>query len=308
MANNISAATLATLDEAERELAELGKPRAEDEQHRNHLMQALMTMTATFQSRTNKIFQPRPETRYFDATCIAHSGPINGGVLSLDQELYELTAIVNGDGSTLGVGQYTLLPRSGPPYTRIQLVPGALRWLPDGNLNPIEAISVSGIWVGGRPHSGQWLAVDVLNGDIGISTTRIAPVWLDNVDPFGMEPRFSRGQLLRIRTLGVSEYLVNLDTSFDLHQLDVRRGERNTTAIEHRDQDAIEVWWVDVRVAHAVARGAAYLYQRRGYFQASEYDPATQITTRFSGVLPKDVEDVIADYSTPVSMMNLGAV
>lgn len=308
MPDDISAATLATLNQLLPQLLETPDLEAEHENAYEDMMSELVTMTKTFEDRTKRIFQPRPDTRYFDACSIAGGGRINGRELLLDHELYELTSITNGDDSVITSGQYALMPRSGPPYTSILLTPGGISWRGGVNGEVQQVIRITGVWVGGKPHSGQWVTVDTLNGDVGAGDRSITPLWLENTDPFGSVPRFSRGQLLRIITNGVSEYMVDMEDDATTKVVRVRRSERGTTAIEHKDGDPIQVWRVDPRVSHAVARGAAYMFQRRGFFNTSEYDPINQVTNRFKGVLPADVEEVIAEYKMNPTTLYIGAV
>lgn len=296
--NDFSVVTLATLAEAKRELKENGSVWvADDTYSEDDLMDALRIMTKTFEDRTERCFQPRPEARYFDARQVDQGGSVRGYDLLLDHELYELTSVVNGDGSPIVSPNYTLIPKNGPPYTRIRLTPNTT-WLHDTNGIYEDAICVTGVYVGGRAYSGQWLrAVDTLNAGVDAEEEDFQLTWADNLDPFGRTPKFSPGMLLRATVDGETEYLGILKDDEELGTAKMRRGERGTTAIPLPDDTPLDVWWVDPRVSYAVAYGAAFLYKQRGRFQTSEFNAETGINTKFSAGLPGIVEEIIAEYS-----------
>jgi len=86
-------------------------------------------------------FITRTETRTFDAV-----GPhISGRLLLVDADLYSVTSITNGDGTSVSLSNIILRPLNWPPYFGIALKQGSnLRWtyLSD----PEAAISVAGQW------------------------------------------------------------------------------------------------------------------------------------------------------------------
>jgi len=288
-----TAALLATLHEGRRELRERGVDLAEDKHYDDDLIDALRSASHEFEDRTGKWFQPRVESRYFDALSTNDGGDLDGLDLLLDRELYELTALINGDGST--ISDYTLLPKAGPPYTKIRIASTAYWAVPADTGDPVDAIQVDGVWVGGQP--GQWFsAVDTLVAGVGTGDILITLDWSVNLDPFLREPRFSPGQLLRWSQSGATEYLAVLAADFDNNQLTVRRGERGTTPIAPDDDTPIDVWRVDERVQLAVAVEGAYRFARRGNFQLSEVDQAG-VYKRYATGNTQRFEDTIAEYT-----------
>lgn len=304
--NNFSVTTLATFDEALGEVKQnpdnvpAGADADTPDWNKGEMLRELRVMTKTFEDRTKKYFQPRVAAHYLDARSLADGGDVDGLDLLLDHELYELTAVINGDGTTLDSALYTLMPQSGPPYSRIRLKPGGIAWVSNVETgDPVESIRVTGVWLAGRPYSGQWLAaVDTLDAGVGSGDETLTLTWAGDTDPFGRSPRFSPGQLIRASRNGVTEYLGILDTDEALSTLTVRRGERGTDPIALDDGAEIDVWFTDPRVAYAVAYGTAFLYKQRGRFSTSEYNPETGANTKYSVGLPGIVEEIIAEYTT----------
>lgn len=71
--------------------------------------------------------------------------PRSKGQLFLRDELYSLTEIINGDGSTITPDQVLLFPASGPPYQRLTLridQPAVFTY----NDVPEQSIQVTGEW------------------------------------------------------------------------------------------------------------------------------------------------------------------
>lgn len=79
-------------------------------------------------------------TRYFDA-----AADVKNETLYLDRDLYSITSITNGDGTTVGASSYVTEPRNDKPYYAIRLKQsGGVRWnyLEDSE----NAIAVTGRW------------------------------------------------------------------------------------------------------------------------------------------------------------------
>jgi len=96
---------------------------------------------------SHRILEPLTETRYYDADL--ESGRLQGhGVASateliLDEDLLEVTALVNGDGTALPAAAYVLQPANEYPKYKIRLRRG-YHWT--YTLDPIQAIQVTGTW------------------------------------------------------------------------------------------------------------------------------------------------------------------
>lgn len=67
--------------------------------------------------------------------------------LYLDEDLYSITSITNGDGTTVTSSEYTTEPRNVAPYYAISLLPSAsIAWEPNTNGDPENAITITGRW------------------------------------------------------------------------------------------------------------------------------------------------------------------
>ncbi len=80
-------------------------------------------------------------TRYFDAL----GQHIDGSALYLDGDLVQITGILNGDGTAITSGQYTLLPANRMPAFAIRLKDSAgIAWTYTTSWE--KAISITGRW------------------------------------------------------------------------------------------------------------------------------------------------------------------
>lgn len=104
-------------------------------------------------------FQAGSSTRVFDAVRDTDWNPAvyaafdrsqtpglaMGRTLYLDDDLCQITSIVNGDGTTITSNQYLTLPRNRAPYYAIQLRLSAnIAWA--WQADPAAAITVTGVW------------------------------------------------------------------------------------------------------------------------------------------------------------------
>lgn len=104
-----------------------------------------------FETKTRRVFAiPANTTRYFTASSerdgghIDDSDPLN---LILDHDLATTTdmVITNGDGTTVTVGQYTVIPKNSPPFHTIRLLPSSsVAWT--YTTDPDDAITISAKW------------------------------------------------------------------------------------------------------------------------------------------------------------------
>ena len=72
---------------------------------------------------------------------------VSGLTLFLSRDATDITAVENGDGSTIGSTLYTVWPPNDPPYREIRLRRSAgVVWRPSGNGDSEDAITVTGKW------------------------------------------------------------------------------------------------------------------------------------------------------------------
>jgi len=288
----LSFATYATLADVRMELAVDDPSYTSDDPK---ALKALRDATARIDLELpGKTFFPRVQTRYFDS--YASTEGLN---LYLSEPLAELTALTNGDGSVLAGGEYTLLPKSGAPYHTVRLAAnGAIAWLiaPDGD--PVDAISVAGVWHSTRPYSGMWFNPGETITLATTTTASFTPSDVDGVDAFRRTPRFSEGMLLKATSSSTTEYLEI--TRIESGVVYVQRGARGTTAVAHTAA-ALSVWQVEPVIAKACARLASYYYKRAGHFASVTFNPNTGMADRLPKDMPDDVVSVLEKFKGAAS-------
>ena len=107
---------------------------------------------------TARKFYLTTETRYFNTPgwdkFIEYGGAAAGYLpsvqfyenkLRMDDDLFSVSSVVNGDGATLDPSQYTVIPYNTTPHYAI-LLRGNNVWKPSNASDPIMAISVTGSW------------------------------------------------------------------------------------------------------------------------------------------------------------------
>lgn len=81
-------------------------------------------------------------TRTFDAY-----NDVDGATLYLDEDLFSITTVTNGDGVAVSSSEYTTEPRNRAPYYAIRLLPSAGKnWEAQADGDNQDAISVAGRW------------------------------------------------------------------------------------------------------------------------------------------------------------------
>lgn len=92
-------------------------------------------------ARTGRTFKATADsTRYFDAVA-----DVDGRTLTLDGDLCAITAVVNGDSSTISAADYVTEPRNITPYWGITIkTSSSINWT--YSTAPENAISVTGRW------------------------------------------------------------------------------------------------------------------------------------------------------------------
>lgn len=213
-------------------------------------------------------FDERIDTRYFNGQ-VGKWNPI----LSLQgQDLISVDTLLNGDGSAIASGNYTLLPRGGYPKHQIRVAVGTY-WLaanqtatcpdPAPMLNEgyaVDAISVTGKWGFNRKGSGAWRNTGLsLSGAINDSTTTIT---LSGT----IGTAFDVGSVLKIG----SEYMPvtgdidnSTETGFSATQAIVERGYNGSTAAAHSDGDPVYVWQMEYVIELAARMAVAAFYVGR---------------------------------------------
>lgn len=283
----LSLATYATLADVRMELG-VNDPIATDDDP--VAIKALRDATARIDLELpGKTFFPRVQTRYFHS--FADTDGLN---LRLHEPLAELTSVTNGDGTALAGSDYTLIPRSGAPYTAVRLqANGATAWQAATDGDPVDALSVAGVWHSTRPFSGMWYTTGETITLATTTTASFTPSNVDGEDAFRRTPRLSEGMLLKATTNGTTEYMEIARIESGVVYL--QRGARGTTAVAHTSA-TLSAWAVDAVIAKACVRLASYYYKRAGHFASVTFNPNTQMGERLPKDLPDDVVSVLAMF------------
>ncbi|MBI5671121.1 MAG: hypothetical protein HZC41_24255 [Chloroflexi bacterium] len=235
--------TLSTLHQLRQRLGLADSDTADDAR----LLEALHTATAQIERAAERRFCPRRAD-------VKHS-ITNSRELLLDDDLLELVALTNGDGSAIPTANALLLPPDGPAGA-LRLVGGsAFTWAE----TPVNAITVTGIW-GWHDHWDEaWrgAADTVRDNPLAAGATILTVADADGADSMGEAPRFQVGQLLKIE----DEYLWVLAVNPTTNVLTVQRGANGTTAAPHALNTPVSVYQPPADVAALALRRAAWLYK-----------------------------------------------
>jgi hypothetical protein len=214
------------------------------------LLDALQSASLQVERLSNRRFCPRR------ATLEQNVNIFQASELLLDDDLLELTTLVNGDGSTIDPANIVTIPGNDGPISVIRLTGGeAFTW----ENTPIRAVSVTGVWGWHDRWSEAWRdSGDTVQDDpLGDGATSLTVTDADGADSEQVSPRFQVGQLLRIE----DEYLRVLAVDTSTNIVTVQRGANGTTAAAHVQSTAIDVYRPVADIESLVVRWAAWLYK-----------------------------------------------
>jgi hypothetical protein len=237
--------TLATLHQLRQRLGLASADTADDPR----LLDALQAATAHIEQSANRRFCPRIAT-------IGHTIGKDRTELLLVDDLLELTALTDGDGSVIPLSDVMLIPDSDEPAGALKLTDGRVfTW----EETPEQAVTVTGVWGWHNRWSSAWLnsADTVQNNPLNASATALTVADADGADGNNQLPRFQVGQLLKIE----SEYLRVLAVNTATNVLTVQRGVNGTTAASHAQNTAISIYQPPLEVQILALRWAAWLYK-----------------------------------------------
>ncbi len=211
------------------------------------LLKALCAAAAAIERAAGRHFIPR-----FAAVRHHFNTP---RMLLLDDDLLELMALTNGDGSSLNPAEVLRLPQYSPAGT-LRLIGGSAFFYDD---TPVAAITVSGLWGWHDRWERAWLPSGdtVQNNPLSSSATSLTVTDADGADTAGESPRFQVGHLLRI----ADEFLRVLAVNTTANILTVQRGVNGTTAAAHAQFTPIDRYQPPEDVAALALRWAAWLYR-----------------------------------------------
>ena len=245
------------------------------------------------------LFQPYKETRKITVSPYRINRVL--GTLDLGAYLLALDGTISVNGTD--VTSVEVYPDSTmPPFRTLRLTDDALDWYSYCNgtdaTTPLQ-VSVPGIWGFHRDYANAWLAVDALGATINAGATTLTVADADGADAYGMTPRLSPGDLIRIdNDTGTAEYMEIVSINATTNTLIVRRGVNGTTADGHSETATVYRWQVEDPVRYAVARQAALAYARRGAFNTVEAGGAAgMIEVRFPSDWLHEVLSMMSEYA-----------
>lgn len=282
----------ATLEQAKAEARAKEGYEDADDKALDYLSRALDFVTARIDKITQRTFWPEIRTDYYDAR-----GPhlIDHRLLELTKMPFlSITSVTDGLGNTLTQGTHFYpWPRGKSPITALRLLADSgLSWASYGT-DWRDAIAVTGIAGYHEDYDEAWIdSGDSIQDDGGIdsSATLITAEDVDGEDTYGLSPRFSPGNLIRLGTEFCEVLKVNPSTD----TLTVRRGVNGSTAAAHNAAVTIEVWQPDLNIQRAALRWVGYLFQRRGAYEETSYDGIA--TVKFPPDAPGEVDAILKQY------------
>jgi hypothetical protein len=191
--------------------------------------------------------------------------------------LLELTSVAIGS-TTLTVGTDVVAYPSTtiPPFKFLRLRNGNFwyDYCASNSYDPLT-LTVTGVWGVHRDYANAFVKVDDVADVAGInaSVTTLTVADVDGADQYGLTPRISAGNLLKIG----SEYLLVTATDTTANTATVRRGVNGSTAAVHANGDDVYVWNVEETVRDAVAKQAGLKYLRRGAYTTVEVQGMTEV-------------------------------
>lgn len=240
--------TLATLDQFRQRLGLSASDSSEDAR----LIEALQAASAQIEQAARRRFSPRLATLAQDVN------PRHPQELLLSDDLLQIDALSNGDGSSIDPLDLIALPDAGldGPLSLLRFREGlSFNWVD----SPLQAIRITGLWGWHDRWSLAWRssADTVQDNPLSSGSTTLTVTDADGVDSHLRTPRFQVGHLLRIE----DEYLRVLAVDSGANTLTVLRGVQGTTAAVHAQSSAIDIYQPPLEVESLCLRWAAWLYK-----------------------------------------------
>ncbi len=198
-----------------------------------------------------------------------HSARMN--TLLLPNYLLSLTSVVV---NTTDVTAYTrLYPPNQLPVYRLQL-DNTVKWTyyPDVDY-PITFVTVTGVWGYNRDYTHAWQAVDAITtvGGINASVTTFTVADADGVDSYGLTPRLSIGNYIKVD----NEFMLVTGVNTTTNTLTVKRGVLGTTPATHDAGATVSTYTIEPIVSQTVARQVGKIYANRGGYTGQTTDVGT---------------------------------
>jgi len=268
--------TYATLDALRARFAVASTDTADDVR----FLAKLRAASAQIERAAGRIFAPIVATRAFDWRN-------DHTLLFRTEDLLSLTALINGDGSTIDPAAIIQLGGVGGAIygVELNLTKAFFVYL----LTKTRALSVSGVWGWHDDYANAWKpsgdVVSVFSMTAADTTVTVNSV--TSADGWGLAPRFQVGQLISID----SEYMQVTAVSSGTSTLGVIRGTNGTFAAVHIIGTPITVYVPPIDVSEIALRWAAWLIKQE---DAGEYGQTLELGIGGAHVPPGVPPDLLA--------------
>ena len=279
-----------SLADARAEIKAIGT--VDDDKIIRYIRQVGARINAIMAPRTRRpVFEPYVEQRTFLLT----SRDVNSmmGSFSFRDPLLSITSVlVNTVDVTSSIEAY---PLGRTPVRAIRFINGAHSWYEFCNSRDPVYVYVAGTWGIRVDYANAWVAYDtVQTNPIAPSGTTFIVENADGDDPYGIAPRFSAGQLLRIgdglEILRVSD----IDTAANTVTVARAQNGSSLPAGNYAIGSTVYVFEPEDQIRRVVARQAALMYARMGAFQVETLDGVGVIT--YPEDLLVELRNVLTDY------------
>ena len=215
---------------------------------------------------TRPLFTPYLEQRIFPIDSAAIDSRY--AVFRFPGSLLESPTAVSAGGTALTVGTSVVLyPDANRPPFRALRLDNDLSWYYYAEcIDDPPTVDITGVWGVHRDYASAWQSVDTLAVAINASVTTLTVADVDGADLYGLTPRISPGNLLRID----SEYLLVTATNTTTNVVTVRRAVNGSTAAAHLIAAPVAVYSVEEIVRYEVARQANLMIARQGAYTTVE--------------------------------------
>lgn len=234
----------------------------------NRLLQKLRTVSRRIDALMDpttkrQVFAPWVQTRTFRV--------MPGDVSSWDNTLRIPWSLLAFTSATLGGSALSAVeawPSGITPVEYLRLTGCCDTWYSDPTCGdgPL-LVTITGTWGIHRDWANAWLAVDALQAAIvSASATTLTVADADGADPYGIAPRISVGDLLKID----SEYLEVGGVNASTNVVTVTRGANGTTAATHSNGATVYRFEVEEPIKQVTARQAGLMTERTGAYTTVE--------------------------------------
>lgn len=238
------------------------------------------------------VFEPYIETRTYPLDARSINSSLR--TFMLPSSLLAVTGVGIGS-NTLTVGtNVEAWPDNSSPIPNLRLIDCCQGWYgyDCGTCGEPTLVTVTGTWGIHYDYANAWSKVDDLTAAVTTTTqATITVADVDGADTYGLTPRISAGQLLKIN----DEFLEVTATDTAAQTATVRRGVNGSTAATHAIGDDVYVWLVEEPVRREVARQAGMLNARRGAYSTVEITALGE--TRYPADLLTSLRAVLGEYA-----------